>query len=210
MGMIASQITSLASVYLTFYSGADQRKHQSSASLAFVRGIHWWPLNSPHKWPVTQKMYPFDDVIILIMQLEGWRVVSFHFLEQIGHIVKESNCIWAMEPGIILCMHPANERRPYNVTSSLIGWAHTQNEHSDWATECIWEWHTPWRVGRWQMCIKLQLYNMKMSIISCGMTNAIHSERKYRTPLLNTLRPRQMAAIFQMTCSNAFSWMKMY
>ena len=45
--------------------GADQRKHQSSASLAFVRGIHWRPVNSPHKWPVTRKMFPFDDVIML-------------------------------------------------------------------------------------------------------------------------------------------------
>ena len=43
---------------------ADQRKHQSSASLAFVRGIHRWPVNSRHKWPVTRKMFPFDDVII--------------------------------------------------------------------------------------------------------------------------------------------------
>ena len=45
------------------YSGADQRKHQSSASLAFVRWIHRWAVNSPHKWPVTRKMFPFDDVI---------------------------------------------------------------------------------------------------------------------------------------------------
>ena len=51
-------------VYSTVYSGADQRKHQSSASLAFVRGIHRWPMNSPHKWPVTRKMFPFDDVIM--------------------------------------------------------------------------------------------------------------------------------------------------
>ena len=64
MGAIASQITSLTIVYSTIYSGADQRKHQSSASLAFVRGIHRWPVNSPHKWPVTRKMFPFDDVIL--------------------------------------------------------------------------------------------------------------------------------------------------
>ena len=44
--------------------GADQRKCQSSASLAFVRGIHRGPVNSPHKGPVTQKMFPFDDVIM--------------------------------------------------------------------------------------------------------------------------------------------------
>ena len=64
MGVIASRITSLTIVYSTVYSDADQRKHQSSASLAFVRGIHRGPLNSPHKWPVTRKMFPFDDVIM--------------------------------------------------------------------------------------------------------------------------------------------------
>ena len=64
MGAIASQITSVTIVYPTVYSGADQRKHESSASLAFVRGIHWGPVNSPHKWPVTRKMFPFDDVIM--------------------------------------------------------------------------------------------------------------------------------------------------
>ena len=40
MGATASQITSLTIVYSTVYSGVDQRKHQSSASLVFVRGIH--------------------------------------------------------------------------------------------------------------------------------------------------------------------------
>ena len=64
MGAIASQITSLTIVYSTVYSDADQRKHQSSASLAFVWGIHRGPVNSPHKWPVTRKMFPFDDVIM--------------------------------------------------------------------------------------------------------------------------------------------------
>ena len=64
MGAMASQITSLTIVNSTVCSGADQRKHQSSASLAFVWGIHRWPVNSPHKWPVTRKMLPFHDVII--------------------------------------------------------------------------------------------------------------------------------------------------
>ena len=64
MTRMASQITSLTVVYSTVYSGADQRKHQSSVSLAFVRGIHWWPVNSPHKGPVTWKTSPFDDVIM--------------------------------------------------------------------------------------------------------------------------------------------------
>ena len=64
MGTIASQITSLTIVYSTVYSGVDQRKHQSSAFLAFVWGIHRGPANSPHKWPVTRKMFSFDDVIM--------------------------------------------------------------------------------------------------------------------------------------------------
>ena len=64
MGTIASQITSLTIVYSTVYSDADQSKHHSSASLAFVWGIHRGPVNSPHKWPVTRKMFPFDDVIM--------------------------------------------------------------------------------------------------------------------------------------------------
>ena len=57
MGAIASQITSLTIIYSTVYLDADQRKHQSSASLAFVWGIHRVPVNSPHKWPVTRKCF---------------------------------------------------------------------------------------------------------------------------------------------------------
>ena len=65
MSAMASQITSLTIVYSAVYAGADQSKHQSSASLAFVWGIHRGPVNSPHKWPVTWKMFPFDDVIMM-------------------------------------------------------------------------------------------------------------------------------------------------
>ena len=64
MGTIASQITSLTIVYSIVYPGADQSKHQSSASLAFVRGIHQGPVNSPHKWPIPWKMFRFHDVIM--------------------------------------------------------------------------------------------------------------------------------------------------
>ena len=71
MTMLASQITSLAVVYSIVYSGVNQRKHQSSASLAFVREIHRGPVNFPHKWPVTRKMFPFDDVIMYMRQWIG-------------------------------------------------------------------------------------------------------------------------------------------
>ena len=66
MGTIASQTTSLTIVYSTVYSDADQRKHQSSPSLPFVWGIHRGPVNSPHQWPITRKMFPFDDVIMTL------------------------------------------------------------------------------------------------------------------------------------------------
>ena len=64
MGTVASQITSLTIVYSTAYSGEDQREHRRSASVAFMWGIHRWPVNSPHIWTVTRKMFPFDDVIM--------------------------------------------------------------------------------------------------------------------------------------------------
>ena len=85
MGMITSQITSLTIVYSTVYSDADQRKYQSSASLAIVRRIHRRPVNSPHKWPVTRKMFPFDDVImpnsmeIFCSHRDSNRVISTKF-----------------------------------------------------------------------------------------------------------------------------------
>ena len=73
MSTVASPITSFTIVYSTVNSGKGERD-QSSASLAFVRGIHWWPANSPHKGPVTRKMFPFDDIImwrICITGLQG-------------------------------------------------------------------------------------------------------------------------------------------
>ena len=67
---MASQFVSVSIICSPVCSDADQRQHQSSASLAFVRGIHRGPVNSPHKWPVTRKMFPFDDVIMVSM---SWR-----------------------------------------------------------------------------------------------------------------------------------------
>ena len=77
MGAIASQFTSLTIVYSTVWPGADQRKHQSSASLAFLRGIHRWPVNSPHKGPVTRKIFPFDYVIMRHRSLLGGLLSAF-------------------------------------------------------------------------------------------------------------------------------------
>ena len=86
-----SQITSLTIDYSTIYSDADQSKHQSSASLAFVRGIHRGPVNSLHKWPVTRKMFPFDDVIMKQKQLHSlpWCSIEVFCLQIVFDEVKQ-------------------------------------------------------------------------------------------------------------------------
>ena len=67
---------SLTIVYSSIYSDADQRKHQSYASLAFVWVIHGDPVNSPHEWPVTRKTFPFDDVVMVAKEIHKSLEVS--------------------------------------------------------------------------------------------------------------------------------------
>ena len=77
MSATASQITGVPILYSTVCSSTDKRKDQSSASLAFVMGIHRWPVNSRHKWPVTRKIIPFDDGIMNFSCLTGliqWQI----------------------------------------------------------------------------------------------------------------------------------------
>ena len=66
MSTMASKVTGVSIVCSTLASATDQRKHESSASRAFVWGIHWWPVNSQHRRPVTQKMFPSDEFIICV------------------------------------------------------------------------------------------------------------------------------------------------
>ena len=85
MNAVASQIIGLTIVYSTVYSGADQRKHQSSASLAFVRGIHRRPMNSPHKgpvkgvlWDIATKTYP--NLNGGVIKPHGWVITCNWFM----------------------------------------------------------------------------------------------------------------------------------
>ena len=103
MSTMASQITSLMIVYSTVYSGADQRKHQSSTSLAFVQGIHRSLVNSLHKWPVTRKMFPFDDIIMSCKALtaiylqdniphfpgDEWQAKYFNYWKAVYHVTTD-------------------------------------------------------------------------------------------------------------------------
>ena len=70
MRATASHITSFTIVRSTIYSGAHERRYKSSTSLAFVRGIHRWPVNSPHKGPVTRKIFLYVNVIINVVNDE--------------------------------------------------------------------------------------------------------------------------------------------
>ena len=102
MTTMASQITSLTVVYSIVYSGADQRKHQSSASLAFV----WGPVNSPHKGPVTRKMFPFDDVIMRSSVVVGMGnvpyIVNCSGIEPANRFLFQRIHNWKMQIAIIL------------------------------------------------------------------------------------------------------------
>ena len=93
---MASQITSLPIVYLTVYSGTDQIKHQSFASLAFVQGIHQWPVvNSPHRWPVTRKKFPFVAVSMTYVKYSAGQEHTFRdilFLKSLKEYFISRNC----------------------------------------------------------------------------------------------------------------------
>ena len=78
---MAFQITVVSIICSTVRSGADQGNHQRSASLAFVRGIHQWPVDSPHKKTVTWKMFPFDDVIMRRSSTHGFHLKSSNELQ---------------------------------------------------------------------------------------------------------------------------------
>ena len=84
LSAIASEIISVLIVYWTVCSGTDQRKHHSSAPLAFVRRIYRWPMISPHKGLVTWKMLSFDDTILK----DPWCRKLFHVPMSSRHQIK--------------------------------------------------------------------------------------------------------------------------
>ena len=111
MRVMASLITVVSIVYYTVSSSADQRKYQSFALLAFVRGNHRRPVISPHKGPVTRKMFPFDDVIKIIEPrlLYDFFSKCFHMalrLEYFGESFQYYFCRWP-DP---VCHHSKNSR----------------------------------------------------------------------------------------------------
>ena len=137
MGALASQITSLTTVNSTVYRGADQRRHQSSASLAFVQGIHRWPVNSPHKWPVTRKMFPFDFLHF------PWptRWVDDTPTSHLGHYLVDPYT-WPWSPNGHGHGHERPTATPFvQCQSALRFWdtAISKFDHKNpWSRSCVW------------------------------------------------------------------------
>ena len=141
MGTMASQMTRVTIVYSTVYSGTDHRKYQSFASLAFVRGIHRWPGNSPHKGPVTGKMFPCHHVTsnllyIWIREIWGRKVGCIPIGQQLGEIwninifcktsVETKKCIWNDEVGQVTFSEKTNKKqmRGYHRSDSRFALSH--------------------------------------------------------------------------------------
>ena len=93
MDAMASQFSSVSIVDSAVCSGADQRIYQSSASLAFVRGIHRWPVDSPHKGPVMRTKFPFDNVIMIrLMPSESvYTFYNNHQVNIVSQLYKRAN-----------------------------------------------------------------------------------------------------------------------
>ena len=151
MTTIASLITSLTIVYSTVYSDADQRKHQSPASLAFVWGIHRRPVNSPHKWPVTRKMFPFDDVIMLrIYVIDRYTICMRSLVHVVPHFVQliaVSDAYmrqWIIPPLIqimacrLVCVMPLSDPIPGIFLIRPLGFQ-SKFIHFRWR-KCIWKY----------------------------------------------------------------------
>ena len=209
MGAISSLITRFMIVYLTVYSDADQRKHQSSASLAFVWGIHRGPVNSPHKWPVTRKMFPFDDVIMSDAE-RVTRVMSSQWLkssnqtentEILGTLYGEENC------GLF----------EYPIRRFIL------RSRGDWVLKCSYPWRLQFPSDQktpghqypqyWVLCHSNFMYLFLKIRLSKILTQSFRYQSftlDYRYSPSTFLPRDKMAAISQTTIWNEFSWEKSF
>ena len=152
MTTMASQITSLTVVYSTVYSDADQRKHQSSASLALVWGIHRGPVNSPRKWPVTRNMFPFDDVIIVFGRCQSLQCIVIWYIQDDIFMIIIERWNWALF-----------QYRPWKPIPSTDYVKKKTGENSLWLSCIDFGW-APIQILKMHHYISMAFYNM----YSCG------------------------------------------
>ena len=118
MSAMVSQITGVSIVYSTVSSGADQRKHQSSASLAFVRLTHRWPMNSSHKGPVARKIFPFDA--------SSWNGEYVHTFGGLAYIIFQNQETPSRLGAALSCLAWPRLAMPCHVLSCLVlSWVRT-------------------------------------------------------------------------------------
>ena len=124
IGAMSSHITGLSIFCSTVCSGADRRKNQSSAPLAFERGIHRSPVDSPHKGPVTRKIFPFDDIIMYSRR--PWHSVATTKRVSVTHLTLKPEYSGQIRstPWLLMPWHLASlsHQQPWS-------WLHIVNEY---------------------------------------------------------------------------------
>ena len=161
MTTMGSQITSRTVVYSNVYSDADQRKHQNSASLAFV-----WdspgPVNSPYKGPITRKMFPFDDVIMIWIKL-GVHLDDFYLCKLISRWPSFRIGRWMPNNFVIdAAGENGHYLHPFPIPSAAI-FLNCQKPIKTHQTRIKWKCHS--QSGRvWRLQLNI---NMGLSIVKC-------------------------------------------
>ena len=144
---MASQITSNSTVC----SGIHQRKYWSS-TLPFVRGIHRWPMDSPHKGPVIYKMFPCYNAIMF----------QFNMFALAAFIVQQNLEIRDLAPN----HHWKHKIRftALNVSHDILKWKAWWSKHCPAIKQTCSREVSGWSCGLWQMWRKYQNSNVQVHI----------------------------------------------
>ena len=186
MGSMASQITSLIIVYSTVYSDADQRKHQTSASLAFVRG----PVNSQHKWSVTRKMFPYDDVIMYTINhhLCAWAVIVSNLTNTVVYTIIYENCFisrchqFDWPTSVFMWWHIG---LVYTIVNKN-RFVHRCHKFDLFARIIIWWWRMSWLIH--PTIIQLYFHHLVIHVVFCAIRFHVQVTRRVHFRLYVTSR----------------------
>ena len=161
MWAMASQIN-VSIFYSTFCSGTGQRKHQSSASLAFVRGIHRWPVYSPRKGPVTRKnasiwwRHHASQLSLIVMSLPTCtffllkHFINYHFCEarrashchspQTTFSSNSTCCVLSAQKSAMHVVVYADRLTTQHSIVDIVhwSWSYWQFCYPRWHVECFW------------------------------------------------------------------------
>ena len=181
MGGMASQLTSLTIAYSTVHSGADQRKHQSSTPLAFVWGIHRTPVNSPHKLPVTRKMFPFDDVIISTDRAkQDQSILRIHIgCDILGRLLYQSPFVASGNRGVNLA---GSTSRKDDVWCSMTSGVQYRDSNYLWPVTHTWLW-TGLSLVQAVACHIFDFKQLPKSMITC---RTIGTQSPFQRDLIQT------------------------